>query len=66
MIDLYSSSTPNGRKITILLEELEVNYNPIPISLDKKEQFYFNFPKFYQTNKIQVIFVKERNKTIFE
>ena len=39
MIDLYSSSTPNGRKITILLEELGIDYNPIFVSLDKNEQF---------------------------
>ena len=39
MIDLYTSSTPNGRKISIMLEELEIDYNPILISLDKKEQF---------------------------
>jgi len=55
MIDLYSSSTPNGRKITILLEELEVNYNPILISLDKKEQFSSEFSKISPTNKIPVI-----------
>mgnify|MGYP001560992912 CR=1 FL=1 len=36
MIDLYSSSTPNGRKITIMLEELGIEYNPILINLDKK------------------------------
>ena len=66
MIDLYSSSTPNGRKITILLEELEVNYNPILISLDKKEQFSSEFSKISPTNKIPVIVDKERNQTIFE
>ena len=45
MIDLYSSATPNGRKITIMLEELGVKYNPILISLDKKEQFSPEFSK---------------------
>ena len=39
MIDLYSSPTPNGRKISIMLEELGVDFNPILINLDKKEQF---------------------------
>ena len=66
MIDLYTSSTPNGRKITIMLEELEINYNPILISLDKKEQFSPEFSKISPTNKIPVIVDKESNQTIFE
>ena len=49
MIDLYSSPTPNGRKITIMLEELGVEYNPIFIDLDQKEtilrRFFKNFSK---------------------
>ena len=35
MIDLYTWSTPNGRKISILLEELKVNYKVIPINIMK-------------------------------
>ena len=45
MIDLYSSPTPNGRKITIMLEELGVEYNPIFIDLDQKKQFSEEFSK---------------------
>ena len=45
MIDLYSSPTPNGRKISIMLEELGVKYNPIFIDLEQKEQFSENFSK---------------------
>ena len=66
MIDLYSSSTPNGRKITILLEELDIKYNPILISLDKKEQFSPEFSKISPTNKIPVIVDKESGQIIFE
>ena len=66
MIDLYSSSTPNGRKITIMLEELGIKYNPILISLDKKEQFSPEFSKISPTNKIPVIVDKENNQVIFE
>ena len=66
MIDLYTSSTPNGRKITIMLEELEIDYNPILISLDKKEQFSPEFSKISPTNKIPVIVDKESNQAIFE
>ena len=66
MIDLYSSSTPNGRKISIMLEELDVKYNPILISLDKKEQFTPEFSKISPTNKIPVIVDKESGQIIFE
>ena len=66
MIDLYSSSTPNGRKISIMLEELGVKYNPILISLDKKEQFSSEFSKISPTNKIPVIVDKESGQIIFE
>ena len=66
MIDLYSSSTPNGQKISIMLEELDIKYNPILISLDKKEQFSPEFSKFSPTNKIPVIVDKESGQIIFE
>ena len=66
MIDLYSSSTPNGRKISIMLEELGIKYNPILISLDKKEQFSPEFSKITPTNKIPVIVDKESGQIIFE
>ena len=66
MIDLYSSSTPNGRKISIMLEELGVKYKPILISLDKKEQFSPEFSKISPTNKIPVVVDKDNNQIIFE
>ena len=40
MIDLYTAPTPNGRKISILLEELNVKYNSIWIDIKKNEQFF--------------------------
>ena len=66
MIDLYSSATPNGRKISIMLEELGVDYNPIFINLEKKEQFSKDFSKISPSNKIPVIVDKNNNQTIFE
>ena len=36
MIKLYTAPTPNGRKISILLEELKVEYKCILVNLDKK------------------------------
>ena len=66
MIDLYSSPTPNGRKISIMLEELGVEYNPIFINLEQKEQFSEDFSKISPSNKIPVIVDKNNNQTIFE
>ena len=45
MIDLYTWSTPNGRKISILLEELQVDYKVYPINIIKNEQFNKKFLK---------------------
>ena len=66
MIDLYSSATPNGRKITIMLEELGVEYNAIHIDLEKKEQFSNVFSKISPSNKIPVIVDNDRKITVFE
>ncbi len=66
MIDLYSSPTPNGRKISIMLEELGVDFNPILINLDKKEQFSEHFSKISPANKIPVIVDNDNNQTVFE
>ena len=37
MIDLYTWATPNGRKISILMEELKVEYKVFPINIMKNE-----------------------------
>ena len=66
MINLYSSPTPNGRKITIMLEELGVKYKSIFINLEQKEQFSDDFSKISPTNKIPVIVDKDNNQKVFE
>ena len=66
MIDLYSSATPNGRKISIMLEELGVQYNAIHIDLEKKEQFSDFFSKISPSNKIPVIVDNDKGNTVFE
>ena len=66
MIDLYSSATPNGRKISIMLEELGVRYNAIHIDLEKKEQFSVFFSKISPSNKIPVIVDNDKGNTVFE
>ena len=66
MIKLYTSPTPNGRKISILLEELNAEYETILIDLGKKEQFKKEFSKLSPTNKIPVIVDTENNQRVFE
>ena len=39
MIDLYYAPTPNGWKISIMLEECNLPYNVIPVNLGKGDQF---------------------------
>ena len=66
MIKLYTSPTPNGRKISILLEELNTEYETILVDLSKKEQFKKEFSKLSPTNKIPVIVDTENGQRIFE
>ena len=55
MFDLYTWPTPNGRKVSILLEELELDYNIIPIDIDKGDQFSEKFKSISVDNKIPLI-----------
>ena len=55
MIDLYTWSTPNGRKISIMLEELNLEYKIIPINITKDEQMQESFLKLSPNNKIPAI-----------
>tara|TARA_Y100001970_G_C14061268_1_gene764299 strand:- start:239 stop:862 length:624 start_codon:yes stop_codon:yes gene_type:complete len=66
MIDLYTWPTPNGRKISILLEELKVSYNVHPININKNDQFNKNFSNISPNNKIPVIIDQENGKSFFE
>ncbi len=55
MIDLYYWTTPNGHKITIFLEEAELNYNIKLINIGKGEQFEPEFLKISPNNRIPAI-----------
>lgn len=55
MIDLYTWSTPNGRKISILLNELDVEYRVIPIDITKGDQFSPEFTAISPNGKIPAI-----------
>tara|TARA_B100000700_G_C14913339_1_gene793391 strand:- start:117 stop:740 length:624 start_codon:yes stop_codon:yes gene_type:complete len=66
MIDLYTWPTPNGRKISILLEEIKIPYKVIPIDIEKGDQFSKKFSTISPSNKIPAIVDKEKNQSIFE
>lgn len=67
MIELYSASTPNGRKISIMLEELGIPYTVHPINLDKLEQKQEWFLKINPNGRIPAIIDKDNEDfTVFE
>ena len=66
MIELFSANTPNGKKISIMLEEIGYEYKTTKIDLDKSEQFKPEFKKISPLSKIPVIIDQNKNKTIFE
>ena len=66
MIDLYSANTPNGKKISIMLEEIGYEYKVINIDLNKGDQFKPEFKKISPLSKIPVIIDQNNHKSIFE
>jgi GST-like protein len=55
LIDLYTWTTPNGRKVSIMLEELGVDYNAHAIDITKGEQHAPEFLKIAPNNRIPAI-----------
>ena len=55
MIDLYTWPTPNGFKVSILLEELGLPYNVIPVDIGKGAQFDPEYLKLNPNNKMPTI-----------
>ena len=67
MIDLYTWHTPNGRKISIMLEEIGMPYNVFSINIAKDEQFQPHFLKISPNNRIPAIIDKDNNDySLFE
>src|ERR1043166_8712988 len=54
-IDVYYWPTPNGWKVTILLEELGVPYKVIPVNIGKGEQFAPDFLKISPNNRMPAV-----------
>jgi GST-like protein len=55
MLDFYFWPTPNGWKVSILLEELGIEYNTIPVNIGKGDQFKPEFLKISPNNRMPVI-----------
>lgn len=55
MIDLYTWNTPNGRKVSIMLEELGLPYRVFPVDINNNEQFDPGFLRISPNSKIPAI-----------
>ncbi len=66
MIDLYTWPTPNGRKVSIALEEFGLDYRAHPVNILKDEQFDPEFLKISPNNKIPAIIDRAANRAMME
>ena len=66
MIELLTADTPNGKKISIMLEEIEFDYKVTKINLSKDEQFKPEFKKLSPFSKIPVIIDHDKKISLFE
>ena len=66
MIDLYTWSTPNGRKVSIALEEMALPHKAITIDIGKDEQFKPEFLKISPNNRIPAIVDHDNGLALFE
>jgi len=66
VIELFTADTPNGWKISIMLEEINFEYKITKVNLNEGEQHKREFKKISPFNKIPVITDHENNKSVFE
>ena len=66
MIDLYFWPTPNGHKISIMLEECELPYNVIPVDIGRGDQFAPEFLAVSPNNRMPAIRDNDNGVTVFE
>jgi GSH-dependent disulfide-bond oxidoreductase len=66
VIDLYTWTTPNGRKISIALEEFGLPYTSHAVDISKDEQFKPEFLKISPNNRIPAIVDRDDGRSLFE
>jgi GSH-dependent disulfide-bond oxidoreductase len=66
VIELFYSNTPNGKKISIMLEEIKFDYKISEINLSNGEQFNSNFRKISPLSKIPAITDHKNNISLFQ
>ena len=66
MIELLTADTPNGKKISIMLEEIKFEFKVTKININKDEQFKPEFKKISPFSKIPVIINHENKQSLFE
>ena len=66
MIELLTADTPNGKKISIMLEEVKIDYKVTKINIFKNEQFKPEFKKISPFSKIPVIIDHDNKVSLFE
>jgi GSH-dependent disulfide-bond oxidoreductase len=66
MIDLYTFSTPNGRKASVMLEEVELPYNVHKIDITQQQQFTPEYIAINPNSKIPAIVDQETGIKVFE
>jgi len=66
MIELYTWSTPNGRKVSIALEEMALPYSAHAVDISKDEQFKPDFLKISPNNRIPAIVDTDNGQALFE
>lgn len=66
MIDLYTFTTPNGRKASVMLEEVELPYNVHKIDITQQQQFTPEYIAINPNSKIPAIVDQETGIKVFE
>ena len=66
MIELLTANTPNGKKISIMLEEINFKYKITKVNINKDEQFKPEFVKLSPFSKTPVIIDHDNNQSLFE
>jgi len=66
VIELFTAATPNGVKISIMLQEIDYEFKVTKVDLSKDEQFKTEFKKISPFSKIPVITDHSNNQSVFE